>query len=74
MNQRIDENIKGELPSKEYSNYMTKLTGEYIDEFTTVIDRRTTEEILSREPKCVRGNDGKKESRKEEVKEKSAET
>ena len=26
---------------------------EYIDEFTTVHDLRTTDEILAREPKCV---------------------
>lgn len=32
---------------------MTAKTGEYIDQFTTVPDLRTTDEILAREPKCV---------------------
>lgn len=36
----------------EYSRAMTAKTGEYIDQFTTVPDLRTTEEKLSRVPKC----------------------
>lgn len=41
------ESIRDELDIK------SRKLGEYIDEFTTVVDTRTTDEIMAREPKCV---------------------
>ena len=45
-----DEN---DSEGRRYSREMTAKAGEYIDQFTTVPDLRTTAEILGREPKCV---------------------
>ena len=47
---------RGGSCSDEYVKEMTELTGEYIDQFTTVPDLRTTDEILSRVPKCCIGH------------------
>ena len=47
---------------RKYSQEMTYLTGEYIDQFTTVPDLRTTEEILSQVPKCCVGRPQVKKS------------
>lgn len=53
MSLRIQENLEGKnYDADEYVRRMTRLTGEYIDQFTTVPDRRTPEEVLSRKPKC----------------------
>lgn len=46
MSQRIEERLRRTEESYRIIN------GEFVDQFTTVIDHRTTEEILSREPKC----------------------
>lgn len=54
---------------REYSQEMTARTGEYIDQFTTVPDHRTTEEILAREPKCVVAHRMKSEKKMDIVKE-----
>ena len=40
---------------EEYVRTMTERTGEYIDIFTTVPDRRPTDERLSQVPKCCIG-------------------
>ena len=54
MSLRIRENLDGKNDvARDYVRRMTKKTGEYIDQFTTVKDTRPTDEILSREPKCV---------------------
>jgi hypothetical protein len=37
----------------------------YIDEFTTVIDTRTTTEIMAREPKCVIAHKMRQEKKNE---------
>ena len=47
MSERIDERLR-----RMEQNYRI-INGKFIDQFSTVIDRRTTEEILSRQPKCV---------------------
>ena len=46
----MNDRNRWEDPGREYSWEMTALTGEYIDQFTTVPDLRTTDEILSRVP------------------------
>lgn len=56
MSLRIREKLEGKIrDADEYVRTMTELTGEYIDQFTTVPDPRTTDEILAREPKCCKG-------------------
>jgi hypothetical protein len=53
---RIGNKLSGHNDAeRDYVQRMTKETGEYIDQFTTVPDHRTTEEILSRVPKCCVG-------------------
>lgn len=55
MSQRIRENLDGKNDAAhDYVRRMTKLTGEHIDQFTTVKDNRTAEEVMSRVPKCCR--------------------
>ena len=61
MSQRIRENLnRKNNAAKDYKRRMLKETGEYIDQFTTVLDNRTAAEILSRLPKCC-----KKQQKKE---------
>lgn len=48
--------MSGITAADEYVAEMTRLTGEYIDQFTTVPDLRTIDEILSRIPKCCIGH------------------
>jgi len=56
MSNRIRENLDGKNnAAHDYVYSMTKLTGEYIDEHTTVKDNRTAAEITSRVPKCCIG-------------------
>ena len=63
MSQRIRENLRRQNDAaKEYVRDKTYQTGEYIDQFTTVLDNRTAAEILSRLPKCCQ------QKRKEQVK------
>jgi len=52
---RMDERCGYDGGAEEYSRRMTRLTGEFIDQFTTVPDLRTTKQILSRVPKCCIG-------------------
>ena len=56
-NKSIDERCGFDNGADEYVERMSKLTGEYIDQFTTVKDTRTTDKILSRVPKCCRKPD-----------------
>ena len=50
---RIREELEGKnKATHQYVRRMSRLLGEYIDQFTTVPDHRTTKEILSRVPKC----------------------
>lgn len=57
MSQRIQENLSGHNnAAKDYVQSMTKKTGEYIDQFTTIHDFRTTDEILAKAPKCCIGH------------------
>ena len=52
MSLRIRENIQGHnAAAEEYVREMTELTGEYIDQFTTVPDYRHTK-LPSLVPKC----------------------
>ena len=54
MSLRTRENLDGKNDAAhDYVRDMTKRTGEYIDQFTTVTDNRTAEEVMSRVPKCV---------------------
>ena len=56
MSLRIREHLNGHnANADEYVREMTERTGEYIDQFTTVPDPRTTDEILDRVPKCCIG-------------------
>jgi len=44
---RIDENLSGHNDAaRDYVRLKSKQTGEYIDQFCTVPDNRTTEEVL----------------------------
>lgn len=53
MTQRIRENLsRHNNAANDYKRLMSRQTGEYIDQFTTVDDNRTAEEVLSRLPKC----------------------
>ena len=54
MSQRTEERIFGQagIDSAERLRRAYQ-TGEYIDEHTTVTDKRTSKEVLSREAKCV---------------------
>lgn len=57
MSLRIRENLNGyNDEARDYVREMTEKTGEYIDQFTVVPDLRTTDEILSRQPKCCIGH------------------
>ncbi|KKM77862.1 hypothetical protein LCGC14_1365770 [marine sediment metagenome] len=51
MSERIRERLERLEPLHRIVN------GEYVDEFTTVIDNRTAKEILSRLPKCCQQKD-----------------
>ena len=53
MSQRTRERLDRKEPLYRIVN------GEFIDGFTTVPDNRTTEEILSRKPKCCEQPDPK---------------
>lgn len=58
MSQRIREKLDGSLNNiQDYKDWKRRQTGEYVDQFTTVPDNRTTEEILSQKPKCVMRHD-----------------
>lgn len=47
MSQRIDENLSGHNDAaRDYVRLKTKQTGEYIDQFTTVPDNRSAEEVV----------------------------
>ncbi len=62
MSLRTQENLQGKnTATDEYVRKMTELTGDYTDQFTTVPDPRTTDEILSRVPKCCRKQEQKNE-------------
>jgi len=58
---RMDERCGYDGGAEEYSRKMTKLMGEFIDQFTTVPDLRTTKQILSRVPKCCMPKEQKNE-------------
>lgn len=61
MSQRIKENLsRHNNAANEYVRTKSRQTGEYIDQFTTVTDNLTAEEVLSRLPKCCqqKGQDG----------------
>lgn len=65
MSLRIREKLQGKTrDADEYVETMTHRTGEYIDQYTTVKDHRTTEQILAREPKCVVEHRMKQEAEK----------
>lgn len=53
MSQRINENLsRHNNAANDYVRRKSRQTGEYTDQFTTVPDNRTAEEVLSRLPKC----------------------
>ena len=57
MSWRTRENLNGHNDAaRDYVREKTELTGEYIDQFTTVPDNRTIDEILNRVPKCCIGH------------------
>jgi hypothetical protein len=59
MSERIRENLSSRRnAARDYKILRTQQTGEYIDQFTTVPDSRTVEEVLSRRPKCCQQKKG----------------
>ena len=63
MSERIRERLRGQNDmARDYVESMTKQTGEYIDQFTTVVDSRTAAEIMSRKPKCCQKGAGMKDT------------
>ena len=56
MSQRTRENLSENRIDERIERFRkAQQTGEYIDQFTTAKDNRTTDEILSRVPKCCIG-------------------